>query len=346
MKAAAFDRFGGPEVLAMRELPDPVPGPGEALVRVRACGVNHLDLDLRAGVSGFSVRLPHVLGIEAAGEVAALGPGAGSPSGVAVGDRVLVIRAVTCDACAACLRGDDNLCASRETFGVNRPGGYAEYVVAPARTLLRIPAALGFEEAAAVQVAFSTAWHMLVERAAARPGETVLVTAAGSGVGSAAVQIARPAGARVVATAGSEAKRERLRTLGVHEVVDHGRPGWPDEVRRLTGGVGVDLVFEHVGGAVWAGALSVLRRGGRLVTCGAHGGERVPLDVIDLFRRQIALFGSYSAPTRTVLEVVRLVADGVLVPVIHTTLPPVDAPRAHAIITAREAFGKVILVPS
>lgn len=344
MRAVAFERFGGPEVLLLCERPDPVPGPGEALVRVSACGVNHLDLDLRAGISGFPLGLPHVLGIEVAGEVAALGPGTNPPPGVGVGQRVLVVRAVTCGGCAACLRGEDNLCAARQTFGVNRPGGYAEYVGAPVGNLLPLAPGLSFEEAAAVQVAFSTAWHMLIERAALRAGETVLVTAAGSGVGSAAVQIARHAGARVIATAGSEPKRERLRSLGVHAAVDHGRASWPDEVRRLAGGAGVDLVFEHVGGSLWGGALAVLRRGGRLVTCGAHGGERVPLDIIDLFRRQIALLGAYSAPTRSVREVIRLVADGVFHPVIHATLPLGDASRAHALLAAREAFGKVVLV--
>jgi len=343
VKAVVFERFGGPEVLEMCDLPDPAPGPGEALVRVRACGVNHLDLDLRAGVSGFPVRFPHVLGIETAGEVAAVGAGV---QGLGPGARVLVIRAVTCGQCAACLAGEDNLCRRRETFGLDRPGGYAECVVAPARNLLPLPPALGFAAAAATQVAFSTAWFMLVERARLRPGETVLVTAAGSGVGSAAVQIARHAGARVVATAGSAAKRQRLRALGVDTVVDHGRPDWPDEVRRLTGGAGVDCVFEHVGGALWTAALSLVRRGGRVVTCGAHGGERADLDLVDLFRRQATLLGSYSAPTRSVLEVVRLVAEGVLRPVIHATLPLVEAARAHALLAAREAFGKLILVPA
>jgi len=289
------------------------------------------------------VRLPHVLGIEAAGEVAGLGP---SAAGARVGDRVVVVRAVTCGACAACLAGDDNLCAGRQTFGVDRPGGYAEYLLAPQRNLLPLPATLGFEEAAAIQVAFSTAWFMLVERARVRAAETVLVTAGGSGVGSAAVQIARQAGARVIATAGSEAKRERLLALGAHAAVSHARPDWADEVRRLTGGPGVDLVFEHVGGATWTAALSLLRRGGRVVTCGAHGGEQVPLDLIDLFRRQATLLGSYSAPTRSVLEVLRLVAAGVFRPVLHATLPLVDASRAHALLAAREAFGKVVLVPA
>jgi NADPH:quinone reductase-like Zn-dependent oxidoreductase len=342
MKAVTFERFGGPDVLGTRDWPDPVPGPGEAVVRVRACGVNHLDLDLRAGTSGFPLRLPHVLGIETAGEVAALGPGAG---GVAVGDRVLVVRAVTCGACPPCSRGEDNLCPSRETFGLNRPGGYAECVLAPARNLLPLPAALGFEDAAAVQVAFSTAWHMLVERAGLRPGETVLVTAGGSGVGTAAVQIARHAGARVIATAGSATKRERLLALGAQAAVDHRRGDWPGEVRRLAGGA-VDVAFEHVGGETFQGALAALRRGGRLVTCGAHAGERVPLDLIDLFRRQVSLLGSYSAPNRTVIEVMRLVAAGVFRPVLHAAVPLWDAARAHGLLAAREAFGKVVLVPA
>jgi NADPH:quinone reductase-like Zn-dependent oxidoreductase len=343
MKAIVFDRFGGPEVLVPGDLPDPSPGPDQALVRVRACGVNHLDLDLRAGVSGFPVIFPHVLGIEAAGEIAAVGR---DVTGVGPGERVLVVRAVTCGGCPPCRRGDDNLCVSRQTFGVDRPGGYAEHVVAPARNLLPLPPALPFEEAAAVQVAFSTAYFMLLERAALRPGETVLVTAAGSGVGSAAVQIARWAGARVVATAGSDAKLARLRALGVQDVVDHGRPGWAAEVRRITDGAGVDLVFEHVGGPTWAAAVGLLRRGGRLVTCGAHGGERVPLDVIDLFRRQATLIGSYSAPTRAVLEVVRLVAARVFVPVIHAVLPLVEAASAHERLAGREVFGKLVLVPA
>lgn len=342
MKAVPFERFGGPAVLEPRELADPVPGPGEAVVRVRACGVNHLDLDLRAGVSGFPVRFPHLLGIEAAGEVAACGPGV---AGVRAGDRVVVVRAVTCGACAPCLAGADNLCERRQTFGVDRPGAYAEYLLAPAANLLPLPPRLGFEEAAAVQVAFSTAWFMLIERAGLRAGETVLVTAAGSGVGSAAVQLARHAGARVIATAGAAAKRARLADLGVEAVVDHGRPDWPAAVRALAGPGGVDVLFEHVGGGLWAGALSVVRRGGRVVTCGAHGGERVALDLIDLFRRQLTLHGSYSAPTRAVREVVRLVAEGAVRPVVHAALPLVDAARAHALLAERAVFGKLVLVP-
>jgi NADPH:quinone reductase-like Zn-dependent oxidoreductase len=341
VKAVAFAAFGPPSVLEVRELPDPAPGPGEVLIRVRACGVNHLDLDLRAGVSGFPVRFPHVPGIEVAGEVAAVGPGV---AGVRVADRVLVIRAVTCGTCTACLRGDDNLCAARQTYGVDRPGGYADYVLAPARNVVVLPPALGFEEAAAIQVAFSTAWFMLVERARVRPGETVLIVAGGSGVGSAAVQIARHAGARVLATAGAAWKLARLRDLGIHATLDHGQPDWPDAVRRLTDGAGVDLVFEHVGGETLTRALGTLRRGGRLVTCGAHGGERITVDVIDLFRRQLAVMGSYSAPTRAVTEVVRLVAAGVLRSVIHDTLPLHDAARAHEILAGREAFGKLVLV--
>ncbi len=341
MKAVTFEAFGGPEVLRVRDLPDPVPGAGEVVVRVRACGVNHLDLDLRAGTSRIPLRLPHLLGMEVAGEVAAVGPGASEHR---PGQRVLVVRAVTCGSCPACLAGDDNLCPARETFGVQRPGGYAQYLRAPVRNVIALPPALSFEAAAAIQVAFSTAWFMLVERAGLRPGETVLVVAGGSGVGSAAVQIACRAGARVIATAGSPAKRERLLGLGAEAVVDHGHPGWPEEVRRLTGGAGVDLVFEHVGGGLFPGALSALRRGGRLVTCGGHGGEQVSLDLVDLFRRQAAIIGSYSAPTRTVLEVVRHVAAGAFRPVIHATLPLGDAAEAHALLQARAAFGKVVLV--
>ncbi len=255
MKVVRFYEHGGLEVLRHEEIPDPEPGPGEVLVRVRACALNHIDLWQRWGIPG--VPLPHCPGSDVAGEVVR-----GESHGVAEGQRVLVQPGISCGRCVACLGGEDNLCRSYGLVGYQSEGGYAELVTVPVENIVPIPDRIGFVEAAAFPLTFLTAWHMLVTRAELRPGETVLILAAGSGVGQAAIQVARAQGARVIVTAGSVQKLARARELGAHEGIDHYTQDIAKEVRRFTDRRGVDVVFEHVGQATWESSMKSLRRGG------------------------------------------------------------------------------------
>jgi len=342
MKAVVFDRHGGPEVLELRELADPVPGPGEALVRVRACGINHLDLWVRGGLPGVPVQLPHVLGNDVVGEVAALGPGV---DGLAVGAKTLVHPTLSCGECPACVAGEDNLCRLYDVLGRKRNGGYAEYVAVPVRNCLPYPEPLAWEQAAAAPLVFLTAWHMLVGRAKVRAGEDVLVIGAGSGVGSAAVQVARLRGARVIATASGAAKLERARALGADETVDHASEDIAARVREITKRKGVEVVFEHVGGRVFEAGVAALAKNGRLVTCGATAGARVTLDVNLLFGRHLSLLGSWMGTRSEMVEVVAELAAGRLRPVVDSVMPLAEARAAHERIQSRAHFGKVVLVP-
>lgn len=342
MKAVVFDRTGGPEVLELREVPDPVAGAAEVVIDVEACGVNQLDLWVRRGLPGLEPEMPHILGSDVVGTVAACGAGV---THVKPGDAVLVDPTLSCGTCAECLAGDTHLCRVHDVLGRRRNGGYAGKVSVPVSNCLRFPSNLSWTQAAAVPLVFMTAWHMLVGRAHVRPGEDVLVIGAGSGVGSAAVQIARLHGARVIATAGSEDKRARARALGAAETVDHARDDLAAEVRRLTGGRGVDVVFEHVGGPVFERAIGALARDGRLVTCGATIGAKVTIDLNVLFGRHLSLLGSWMGRRAELLEVLEFVRAGRLVPVVDTVLPLAEARRAHERIEARQQFGKLVLVP-
>jgi NADPH:quinone reductase-like Zn-dependent oxidoreductase len=291
---------------------------------------------------GLEVEMPHILGNDIVGVIAA--------TGVAVrhlkpGDKVLVLPTLSCGTCAACMNGDDNLCRDYDVLGRRRNGGYAEKVAVPGANCLAYPENLKWEEAAAVPLVFLTAWHMLVGRAHLKPGEDCLVVGAGSGVGSAAIQIARLIGARVIATAGSAAKLERARALGAHQAVDHSRGDFAAEVRALTGKKGVEVAFEHAGGSTFEQAVASLARNGRLVTCGATTGGEAKLDLNLLFGRHLTLLGSWMGRRGELLEVLRFVRDGRLKPVVDSVLPLARADDAHRRIEAREHFGKVVLVP-
>ncbi len=353
MKVSWFHRYGGPEVLVAGEAALPQPGPGEALVRVRATGVNHVDIDVRAGTSRVPVSFPHILGREFAGEIAALGGepagSLASPSGSQVrglreGDRVWVACRVPCGRCEFCISGRDNLCERGGYFGMDVPGGYAEYVKVPLSALNPLAPQIGFEQAAASQIAFGTAWHVLITRGGLRAGQTVLIQAAGSGIGSAAVQLARLAGATIIATAGSADKLARAKALGAHHLINYrDEPKFSEHVMALTSGRGVDLVMEHVGGEIFTESLACVCVDGTIVTVGGHGGEVVPLDIIPFFRRQLRLIGSKNASIAELREVMRLVAEGRLVPQIHSVLPLAEAAAAHALVESRAFFGKVVL---
>ena len=337
-----FDRFGGPDVLEAREIADPAIAPDEALVRVRACGINHLDLWVRSGLRGLDIQMPHILGNDVVGEIAAIGS---AVRHLQTGDRTLVLPTLSCGTCPQCFSGDDNLCRQYDVIGRRRNGGYAELVSVPAVNCLPYPENLSWEEAAAVPLVFLTAWHMLVGRAKLAPGEDVLVIGAGSGVGSAAVQIARLFGARVIATAGTPAKLERAKALGAHETIDHAREDVAARVRELTAKKGVEVALEHVGGRVFEAAVAALARNGRLVTCGATTGGEVKLDVNVLFGKHLALMGSWMGRRSELVQVLKFVRDGRLKPVVDRAMPLAHAAEAHRLIESRGQFGKVVLVP-
>lgn len=342
MKAARFHQFGGTEVLRYEEAPDPVPQPGEVVIRVRACGLNHVDLDLRDGTSRIPLVFPFIPGVEIAGEVVALGPGV---TDVRTGDRVTPTFYYPCRECGQCRSKRENKCENGQMFGVTRPGGYAELVAAPAKHLMKIPANVSFDQAAATQVAFGTAFHMLHRRAAMKRGETVLVQAAGSGVGSAAIQITREAGLTIIATAGSERKLALARELGAAKTINYRQRDFVEEVMDFTAGRGVDIVFEHVGGEVFTDSVRCLAVGGRIVTCGAHAGETPKIDLIELFRREASVIGSYTATIFELKQVMLLVETGKVTPVIHDAFPLAEAAHAQRVLAGREAFGKVLLKP-
>ena len=341
MNVSWFHHHGAPEVLVAETTTVPVPGPDEALVRVRATGVNHVDIDVRAGTSRVPIRFPHILGREFAGEIAGLGGPAGS---LREGDRVWVSCRLPCGRCEFCITGRDNLCERGGYFGMDLPGGYAQYVAVPIRTLNPLAANVSFEQAAASQIAFGTAWHVLITRGKLRAGQSVLIQAAGSGIGSAAVQVARLAGATIIATAGSADKLERARALGADHLINYrDTPKFAEQVLALTGGRGVDVVMEHVGGEVFTESLKCACVDGTIVTVGGHGGEIVPFDIIPFFRRQLKLVGSKNASIAELRSIMALVAQGRLSPVIDSVFPLEKAAAAHARIESREFFGKVVL---
>lgn len=340
MNAIVYSEHGGPHVLRYIEVPEPRIHAGEVLVRVRACALNHLDLWLRRGIPGVVIPFPHIPGSDIAGEVARVGEGV---SNIRVGDRVLLQPGISCGRCPACLAGNDNMCPRYTLFGYMADGGCAEFVASPAENVVPIPAQLSFEEAAAFPLVFVTGWHMLITRAQLKPAETVLVLAAGSGVGSAAVQIAKAAGARVIATVGSEEKLDKAKALGADEVLMHSRSDFARDVKRLTQRRGVDVVIEHVGEATWAQSIYSLAVGGRLVTCGATTGYDVKIDLRYIFSRHLSILGSYMGSKAELFSVLDLLTRGLVKPVIDKVLPLSHAAEAHARLERREQFGKIVL---
>lgn len=339
MQAIRFHAHGGPEVLRLEEAPDPELVRGEVLVRVRACALNHLDLWERRGLPRVQIPLPHISGSDVAGEVIA----SAAPD-VAIGRRVMLQPGVSCGHCAACLSGRDYECACYEVLGYrNHPGGYAELVKVPVQNLVPIPDEIDFVHAAAFPLTFLTGWHMLMTRAKLARGEDVLVLAAGSGVGQAAIQIAFMHGARVFATAGSDAKLERARALGAFEVINHHTQDIAAEVLRLTNRRGVDVVIEHVGEATWAKSVRALARGGRLVTCGATTGGHGTLDLHALFAKQLSILGSYMGSKGELLRAARFLFTGQLKPVVDRTYPLAEAAEAQRRLEQSDQFGKIVL---
>ena len=341
MRAIVFEKHGGPEVLRYTDAPEPDPRFGEVLVRVHACALNHLDLWVRRGLPGVPIPLPHIPGSDVAGVVEKIGAGV---TNVKPGQKVLLAPGVTCGKCPACLAGHDNKCPQFTNLGYLIDGGCAEFVRCPEVNCFAYPENLSFPEAAAVPLVFQTAWHMLLTRAQLQPGEEVLILGAGSGVGSAAIQIAKFFGCRVIATAGNEAKLAKAKELGADETINHHTQKIKDEVRRLTAKRGVDVVFEHVGTATWDDSVASLARGGRLVTCGATTGYDAKIDLRFLFSRQLSILGSYMGTKSEFATVLKLVARGKLKPVLDRTFPLAECRLAHEYLAAGEQFGKVVLL--
>jgi 2-desacetyl-2-hydroxyethyl bacteriochlorophyllide A dehydrogenase len=321
----------------------PTPTAGEVLLAVKACGLNQVDLLTRDGHTPATIPLPHISGTEVAGDVVAVGPGVTQWK---AGDRVVVDPILSCGECSFCRSGQTNMCLRGRVFGVQTQGGYAERVVAPAHQLVHLPASLSYAEAAAVAVTGPTAWHMLRRRADIRIGEDVLIIAAGAGIGVLGMQIAAAAGARVIVTAGSEDKLRQARELGAQFAVNHRDPSWPEQVRKWTGGRGVDVVFEHVGAATWEGSLRSLARGGRLVTCGGHSGFSVNINLWHLFVKEHTIIGSFAGSRDDFMNVLRLVEQRKIKPVIQQIFSLEDLTKAQALMESRLVFGKLIIEPS
>ncbi|HXN53533.1 MAG TPA: zinc-binding dehydrogenase [Candidatus Acidoferrum sp.] len=341
MKAILFRQHGGPEVLQYANVPEPEPRPSEVLIRVRACALNHLDLWVRRGLPNVPIPLPHIPGSDVAGEIAKIGS---EVTTVRVGQKVVLAPGVACGKCPACISGLDNRCRQFTNLGYMVDGGCAEFVRVPEVNCLPYPENLSFEHAAALPLVFQTAWHMLVDRAHLQPGEDVLILGAGSGVGSAAIQIAKFFGARVITTAGSDEKLEKARQLGADHVINHKTQKIRDEVRRITNKRGVDVVFEHVGTATWDDSLASLALAGRLVTCGNTTGYEAKIDLRFLFSRQLSLLGSYMGVKSELHTIMKLVSAGHLKPVVDRMFPLAEAAAAHAYLESGQQFGKVVLI--
>src|SRR5262245_16926650 len=342
MRCVVVREHGGFDKLRLEERPVPSPGPGQVRVKVQASGINHLDTWVRRGVPGHTFPLPMIPGSDASGVIDALGPGV---AGVKEGDAVVVLPGVSCGACEACQSGLDQLCRYFHILGESCDGMSAEFACVPVGNVAARPKGVGPNEAASICLVFQTAWNMLVRRAELRAGETVLVHAGLSGVGSAAVQIANMLGAQVVATAGGPAKCAKVQALGAHHVIDYKARDFAAEVRALTNKAGVQVVVEHIGAATFEGSLKCLARGGRLVTCGATTGGNVQLSLHAVFFKTLSILGSTMGSKGDLRGILRLFEQGRLRPVFDRAMPMAQVGEAHRLLEAREAMGKIVLVP-
>jgi len=320
--------------------PPPAPGPGEVQIRVKVVALNHLDLWGFRGMAFAKRKLPLVVGAEAAGEIAALGP---DVSGFRIGQPVVMYGALTCGTCKACREGRDNLCENvKGVMGFHIDGFARELLNMPARLVVPVPDGVTLRDAACAPIAFSTVQHMLFDNARLEPGETVLVHAGGSGIGTAAIQMAKAIGCTVITTVGDDAKMEKARELGADHVINYRTDRFEGAVRKITGKKGVDVVFEHVGAETFNGSLLSLKRGGRLVICGSTSGPTTSINPMQLFQQQYRIIGSFGATLANIRASLAKMADGIL-PVIDTEVPFADLQRGLARLESRQVFGKVVV---
>jgi NADPH:quinone reductase-like Zn-dependent oxidoreductase len=343
MKAIRFHEHGGPEVLRYEDVPDPSPRPNEVKLRVKAVALNHLDIWLRKGLPGLKVPLPKIGGCDIAGEAAEVGS---LCTRVKIGQRIMVSPGWSCGQCAACLRGEDNLCRAYQIIGgYSMDGGCAEFLCVPEVNCILIPDGLDYPGAAAVPLTFLTAWNMLIRQARLKAGEEVLVMGAGSGIGTAATQIARLFGARVIAVASTDAKLAKAKELGADAGINYASQDLGQEIRRLTGKRGVNVIVEHVGGTTWEKLIPNLAPGGRLVTCGASAGYDARVDIRYLFSKSVSILGAFMGCKVDLLEVARYLGEGKLHPVVDRTLPLAECATGHRLMEERAQFGKIVLLP-
>jgi NADPH:quinone reductase-like Zn-dependent oxidoreductase len=340
MKAVRIHQFGGPEVLMYEDVPDPQPRKDQVLVQVRACSLNHLDIWVRKGLPG--VKLPHILGSDVAGEIVEIGE---YVTGFTTGQRVLLAPMHYCGHCQKCVAGLQNQCPEFTVLGNGVDGGNCELIAAPAANVISIPDTLDFNQAASVPLVFVTAWHMLVGRAGIRPGQTVLVLGASSGVGIAAIQIAKLFHCQVITTAGDDTKLAKGRELGADYGINHYQQKIYEEVRKITNKQGVDIVLEHVGAATWDESGKSLKSGGTLVTCAATTGPDVAINLLHLFARQLSLLGSYMGTMGELHEVLAYVFAGRLKPVVDRVFPLSEIRAAHEHLEKSQMFGKIVVNP-
>jgi NADPH:quinone reductase-like Zn-dependent oxidoreductase len=342
MKAVVFNEHGSVDKLKYTDFEEPEVSSSEVLVKVKACGINHLDIWVREGMPGITITLPHILGCEISGEISKVG---NAVKDLSVGQRVLIAPGISCGKCEYCLSSNDSLCHEFRIMGFQVNGGYAEYAKAPAGNIIPISDKVSFEEWAAVPLVFLTAWNMLKTRGGLTTGETVLIHAAGSGIGSAAIQIARLSGAEVITTVGADEKVMKAKELGADHVINYAKEDFAEKVNELTNGRGVDLVFEHIGPETWEKSLLCLKRGGRLVTCGATSGPTVTFDLRFLFAKQLSVSGCYMGSRRELISIMRLIESGRLKPVVDSVFPLTEAVAAQTKMLDRKQFGKIVLVP-
>lgn len=331
VRAVVFRRHGGTEVLELAELPDPKPASNEVLLSIKACALNRLDIWVRQGIPGPSVPMPHIGGSDICGEIIEAGSGV---EGRKAGELVVVAPGVGCRVCESCLAGKESLCDHYQLFGFQKQGGYAEKIAVDVRDVIPVPKGLTPVEWAAVPLVFLTAWHMLVTRAQLKGGETVLIQAAGSGIGSAAIQIAKYLGARVIATASTDAKLSKARSLGADEGIHY---------KDLPIAHGADVVFEHIGPETFAGSLASLKKEGRLVFCGATSGANVSFDLRPAYLKHLTIHGSFMGGRGELLHVLKLIESGCLHPVVDSTFPLEKAREAQEKMLSRDVFGKIVL---
>ena len=345
MKAIVLHGHGGPEALRFEQVPTPTPGPGDVLVRVHAVSVNRsLDLMVRAGTYDAQVSFPLVLGVDPSGLVEATGPGVERPK---VGDRIAVISPIRCGQCEFCRAGNEETCRTNLHVGVHRWGGYAEYVCVPASNVIPIPDELSFAEATVITRHFPTAFHLLLSMAKLEPGDWVLIMGAAGALGTAAVQVARLVGARIIAAAGSDARVEASRANGADYGVNYRGQDLAGEVMRITGGRGVDVVCENIADpTLWPGAFNSLAFRGRLVTAGAHGGGQVTLDVRRLYHRRLQIIGGPGSTRRDLDRALEEVRAGRIRAVVDRIMPLREAAVAHRLLEDNSNIGKIILDPT
>jgi NADPH:quinone reductase-like Zn-dependent oxidoreductase len=341
MKAVVFEEFGGPEKLKEKALPDPKCGPNDVLVKIEACALNHLDIWVREGIPGVKIEMPHIGGSDICGEIVEIGSSVRERK---IGERVIVSPGIGCRVCEYCLAGKESLCDQYDIVGFRRNGGYAEKVAVDERDVIPVSNRYSPIEWAAVPLVFLTAWHMLATRARLQAGEAVLIHAAGSGIGSAAIQIAKYLGANVIATAGSSTKLQRAKELGVSHLINYQENRhFSKAVMEITGGRGVDVVFEHIGGEVFSESVASLAKEGRIVFCGATTSDTANFLLRQAYLRHLTFHGSFMGGRGELLHVLRLIEDGKLKPVVDSVFPLSQACQAQEKMLSRNLFGKIVL---